>query len=382
MKRRNNLYEDIASYGNIRLAFLKALRGKRASAEILLFCRDVNASLDKIRTRLLSEHIRWGEYHQFTIMDPKKRVISAAPFADRIIHHAVMNVLEPLFERQMVYRNYACRAGKGMHAAVRYAFSKCKAATWFLKLDIRKYFDSVDHGVLKDCLRRIVKDKKVLGLLDGVIDSYETSPGTGIPIGNLTSQFFANLYLSRLDHYILEQLKPSGYARYMDDFVLWGKSQHELRQALGHIRMFCSEELQLGLKQALLGKTGRGLPFLGFLVKKDGIYLLGKSKRRMVRRAGEIGGELERGKITEEKAAARITSVCAAVLLARTHVFRVRLWHGSRKQTKFAGREPGDPGRWLERCCVRLRGVRLGRRRPWRPGSYSGVPCCVPLSPA
>jgi transposase InsO family protein len=154
MKRRNNLFGNIVDYTNIRMAFLKAIRGKRAAGEALLFCRNIDAHLNEIRTRLLSEHIRWGAYHHFTITDPKKRIISAAPFEDRIIHHAVMNVLEPLFERQMVYHNYACRRDKGMHSAVRYAFSKCKGTAWFLKLDIRKYFDSINHEVLKDCLRR------------------------------------------------------------------------------------------------------------------------------------------------------------------------------------------------------------------------------------
>ncbi|MDR2073737.1 MAG: reverse transcriptase/maturase family protein [Spirochaetaceae bacterium] len=201
MKRQNRLFEEIAAYGNIRLAFLKAIRGKRSTAEVLLFCRDVDARLNEIRTRLLSEPVRWGEYRCFTITDPKKRTISAAPLEDRIIHHAIMNILEPLFERQMIYHNYACRKGKGMHSAVAYAFSKCKGTVWFLKLDIRKYFDSVNHEVLKTTLRRILKDKKTLRLLDGVIDSYGKTPGTGIPIGNLTSQFFGNLYLSPLDHF-------------------------------------------------------------------------------------------------------------------------------------------------------------------------------------
>ena len=344
MKRRNNLFEEIVEYGNIRMAFLKAIQGKRSTAEVLLFCRTVDAHLHEIRTRLLAEPVRWGEYHNFTITDPKKRTISAAPIEDRIIHHAIMNVLEPLFERQMIYHTYACRKGKGTHAAVRYAFSKSKGFPWFLKLDIRKYFDSINHEVLKHCLCRILKDRKVLDLLDGVIGSYEKSPGTGIPIGNLTSQFFANLYLSSLDHYILEQLKSSGYARYMDDFVLWAHTRQELRHALRHIKTFCSGELKLDLKQALIGKTGQGLPFLGFLITQSGIYLLGKSKRRIVRHVGEIREGLLAGELTEEKAANRITSVCAAVSLARTHGFRVRLWYGNRLANKVCGHEPGETG--------------------------------------
>jgi retron-type reverse transcriptase len=206
MKRQNRLFERIADYQNIRLAFLKTLRGKRSSAQAILFCGNADGNLETIRRRLNREPITWGGYTSFTITDPKERVISSAPFEDRIIHHAVMNILEPVFEGQMIYHTYACRKNKGTHAAVRYAFSRCKSSPWFLKLDMRKYFDSIDHGVLKKQLARLIKDRGVLKLLDGIIDSYEKTPGAGLPIGNLTSQFFANLYLSSLDHFILEIL--------------------------------------------------------------------------------------------------------------------------------------------------------------------------------
>lgn len=163
----------------------------------------------------------WGHYHQFTIYDPKVRVISAAPFCERVMHHAIMNVLEPVFENHLMFHSYACRKGKGIQAAILYAFSCSKAHHWFLKLDIRKFFDSISHQILKNQLRRLFKDTRLLFLLDSLIDSYQTSPATGLPIGNLTSQFFANHYLFAMDHYILEKLRPRAYVRYMDDFVLW-----------------------------------------------------------------------------------------------------------------------------------------------------------------
>jgi retron-type reverse transcriptase len=131
MKRQNNLFENIADYGNIRMAFLKAIKGKRSSAAAVLFCRDVDGNLEKIRRRLAAKNVEWGPYTSFVITDPKERIITAAPFENRIIHHSIMNILEPLFERQMVYHSYACRKDKGMHSAVRYAFSKCKGTAWF-----------------------------------------------------------------------------------------------------------------------------------------------------------------------------------------------------------------------------------------------------------
>jgi retron-type reverse transcriptase len=323
MKRQNYLFNQINEYQNIRLAFLKAIRGKRHTADVLLFVREIDANLQRIRERLLTKNPEWGGYRHFTITDPKERVISAAPIADRIIHHAIMNILEPLFERQLIFHTYACRKNKGTHAAVRFAFTHCKSSAWFLKLDIRKYFDSIDHAVLKNQLARFIKDNDVLRLLDSIIDSYCTQPGKGLPIGNLTSQFFANLYLSRLDHYILEQLKPTAYVRYMDDFVLWGTDKATLQGALELIRDFTVKELRLQIKQPVLGNTSQGLPFLGFMIKKSGIFLLRKSKRRMVNRITELKRDLFKQKISEETAAARLTSVYAAVLLVRTRAFRV-----------------------------------------------------------
>jgi hypothetical protein len=329
MKRQNHLFEHIVDYQNIRLAFLKAVRGKRASPAVVFFCRNIDKNLLRLRQRLLVEdlEVEWGAYRQFTITDPKQRIISAVPFEDRIIHHAVMNVLEPVFERQFIFHTYACRKGKGTHAAVKFAFSTGKANPYFLKLDMRKYFDSIDHAVLKSQLVRLIKDKKIISLLFGIIDGYCTTEGKGIPIGNLTSQFFANVYLSAMDHFILENLRPQGYARYMDDFVLWEQDKNRLKQQLDVIQSYVNDTLHLTLKQPILGKTAQGLPFLGFLIKDRGIYVLQKSKQRMWNRAKTISGETGT-LISEEKAQERLLSVFAAVGLARTNAIRYNILHG------------------------------------------------------
>jgi retron-type reverse transcriptase len=387
---RNCLFERIADYHNIRLAFLKAIRGKRSTPEVLLFCRNVDRNLRTIQNRLIAGNIQWGACRSFTITDPKRRVISAAPIEDRILHHAIMNILEPLFERQMIYHTYACRKDRGTHAAIQYAFSKSKGFPWFLKLDIRKYFDSMHHDVLKRLLARLVKDKKILRLLTGIIDSYAVTPGRGLPIGNLTSQFFANLYLSSLDHYILEQLKPCAYVRYMDDFVVWGLTKDYLQNVLHLIRDYTANRLNIQIKEPVFGKTEQGLPFLGFLMKQKGIFLLCKSKNRMKARIEDIKKELAHGDISEEAAAGRITSVYAAVQLARTRRFRVRLWYGNGLASKICGHEPGEPGRELEQQCVQLHGCQPEQQQPqqqeqqqpqqqeqqpWFPGGFA------PLSP-
>jgi hypothetical protein len=194
-----------------------------------------------------------------------------------------------------------------------------------LKLDIRRYFDSIDHDTLKELLRGLIKDTAVMALLEGLIDSYETTPGRGVPIGNLTSQYFANFYLSGLDHFILEQLRPEGYCRYMDDFVLWAPGHTELKTMLAAIEGYVRETLRLALKPPVFGGSNRGLPFLGFLIKKDAIYLMQKSKRRVQKRMADIDGALRGGLITEEKAAERARSVFAAISPARTNRLRKKV---------------------------------------------------------
>ncbi|MGA2143220.1 MAG: reverse transcriptase/maturase family protein [Brevinematales bacterium] len=353
MKRKSNLFESIIDYQNINEAWLKSIKGKRKSTGVLLFSRNVSENLKTIRDRLISDSPGWGNYRSFIVTDPKKRLISAAPFEQRIMHHSIMNILEPIFERQLIFHCYACRKGKGMHAAVQYAFNQCKACRYFIKLDVRKYFDSIDHETLKRQLYHLIKDDRTLSLLYGIIDSYHTlsgtsiQPGKGLPIGNLTSQFFANLYLSCLDHYILEHLKPAGYVRYMDDFVLWHDDKLVLQKMFCSLKLYAENILSLELKQPVLGRTGQGLPFLGFLIKSSGIFLLRKSKRRMSTRAKSIESDLAMGIIGEELAALRAVSVNAAVILARCLSFRIKLWNGS-----GFGHEPRHTGRQLEQQCV------------------------------
>lgn len=315
VRRTKFLFDRITDFDNIRLAWLKARRGKGWTFSVRRFSRDVNGALDRIRCRLLSEYPAWGKYRQFTITDPKERVISAAPFEDRVMHHAIMNVLEPVFERQMVFHTYACRRGKGTHRAVLQAHELCRRNPFVLKLDVRKYFDSIDHKILKEMLRRLIKDAPALRLLDSIIDSYAASesPARGIPIGNLTSQFFANLYLSPLDHLILERTRATGLVRYMDDLLVFGGTRRELRLVMRTVEDFCRDRLSLTTKEPILVPTERGVPFLGYLVQSGGIRLL-RAKERAKRRAlSKLAALHESGAIDGEAAAARMNAVCNVI---------------------------------------------------------------------
>lgn len=316
MKRTSSLFEKIVSYENVRLAYLKARKGKTSKKSIRNFAKNVNENLFLVQKNLKSNPPVLSKYTQFKITDPKERIISVVPFLDRVMHHAIINILEPIFERQFIFHTYACRKEKGTHAAARYALKKAKSSKYFLKLDVKKYFDSINHAILKSFLTRIIKDGRCLSLLFSVIDSYSSSfsyknKQKGLPIGNLTSQFFANFYLSPLDHYVLEKMKPKGYVRYMDDIVVFSDSKSEVKNIFCLIKKFCREKLLLVLKQPILGNCKSGVPFLGWRISSCGIYVLQKTKRRMKSKLRLIQRECNSGRITEEKASEKSCAVLA-----------------------------------------------------------------------
>ena len=319
MKRVGKLFEEICCIQNLHEAYYKASKNKRLTAGYIHFRKNAEKNLAFLRQLLLDGKYKHGKYRHFTITDPKQCLISAATFSDRVIHHAIMNVLEPVFERQFIFHTYACRKGKGTHAAARYAFKCAKSSAYFLKLDVKKYFDSIDHAVLKQLLCRIIKDSRCLSLLFCVIDSYKVpfeggSSGRekGLPIGNLTSQFFANFYLSLLDHFVLEKLKPKAYVRYMDDIVIFDDSLLRLKQIFNDVSVFCLEKLVLSLKIPVFGKCRNGVPFLGWKLSSKDIQILKKTRRRMKQKLLLIETELSAGKISLEKACERAKSVYAS----------------------------------------------------------------------
>lgn len=312
MKRTSSLFEKIVSYENIRLAYLKARKGKTSKKSVRNFARNVNENLFLVQKNLTSNPPVLSKYTQFKIFDPKERTISVVPFLDRVMHHAIINILEPVFERQFIFHTYACRQKKGTHAAARYALKKAKSCKYFLKLDVKKYFDSIDHAILKSFLTRIIKDGRCLSLLFSVIESYfSENEKKGLPIGNLTSQFFANFYLSSLDHFVLEKMKVKGYVRYMDDIVVFSDSKADVKNIFCLIKKFCREKLLLVLKQPILGTCKSGVPFLGWRISSDGIFILQKIKHRMKSKLRLIQRECNSGKITEEKSIERSVAVFA-----------------------------------------------------------------------
>ncbi len=349
MTRAGNLFDLILTRENFRSAWLKSIRGKSDRPEVLKFRENLDSNLDELCSTLAQERFTFGDYRTFTIHDPKERMICAASFPERVVHHAIMNVLDPVFERCQIADSYACRRGKGTLAAVLRAFHCIKNKDWFLKLDVRKYFDSIDHGILKRMLLGKIKDRAVLDVLDLIIDSYSTLPGKGLPIGNLTSQYFANHYLAALDHEVTDRLRIGPWIRYMDDMLCLCDSKDRLSVLYEDLADFAGGRLSLELKPKILDRSDCGAPFLGFLIKPSGIFLARKSKVRFRKRYHALWHGFGQGLMSEIDFSARSSSLCAHTEIARSRSFRQNVIHG-----RVLWRQPRESRRQLEQRCREL----------------------------
>jgi len=324
MKRLNNLTPLIADPDNLRLAFWKARKAKDAKKEVILFRDDLDNNLLLLREQIHTANINVGNYHYFKIYDPKERMICAASFQERVLHHAIMNICHNTFEKHQIFDSYASRKGKGTYAAINRAKYYTKKYKWFLKLDVRKYFDSIDHIVLKTLLQKKYKDKTLLSIFNQIIDSYQTQFQKGLPIGNLTSQYFANHYLSISDHFIKEKLQVKAYVRYMDDMVLWADNKKELLQCGNKLLAFIKNTLKLKLKPFCLNATKKGLPFLGYLITPIMVRLNRNSKKRFVSKLKFFINKLQNNKITQTDFQNHLVPLLAFTKHANTFNFRTK----------------------------------------------------------
>lgn len=325
MKRKGYLIEHIAEMKNLEWAFYKAKKGKEAKVAVQVFGKELKENLKKLQSQILSGDVEVGDYHYFTIYDPKKRQICAAPFPQRVLHHALMNVCHPFFEKVQISDSYASRIGKGTYAALEKAKKNIRRYKWFLKMDVRKYFDSIHHGALRVQLCRMFKDGCLLRIFDKIIDSYEVSAGRGVPIGNLTSQYFANHYLAVADHFVKEQLCLPAYVRYMDDMVLWHDDKKLLLKAGRDFQNFIKAHLKLELKPFCLNKNTAGLPFLGYLLYPDTVRLAQRSKKRYIRKMKKYEGFLKAGDWTQKVYQKHVMPLTAFTFYANAKAFRKKV---------------------------------------------------------
>lgn len=318
--------------------------GKRQRRVIARFDFAADHNLLELKKRLLSGKYSPGRHRLFYVYDPKHRLISAPPFADRIVHHAVCQMIDPIFDKSFIEDSYACRKNKGAHKAIKRLqnFLRKTKTDYALKCDISKYFAHIDHGILFDLLKKKISDPPTLELLKKIIDSYPE----GIPIGNLTSQLFANIYLDPLDRYIKQDLRRRYYLRYVDDFLILGESKDDLRQVLKNITEFLKNNLKLELhpKKVRIFPTRLGVDFVGYVVFPDHIRLRSKNVRKFRKRLKKLTFQLERGKIDREYFESSIHSWIGHASHADSFRLRQKLFASANLQAFFPIPSPA-PGK-------------------------------------
>lgn len=282
---------------NLLEAWREFLSGKRGKRDVQEFGIDLMDNLFSLHNDLIHHTYRHGGYQAFNISDPKPRNIHKARVRDRLLHHAIHRVLYPFFERTFIADAFSCRVGKGTHAAINkfrsfsYEVGKNNTRTcWVLKCDIRKFFASIDHAVLTEILCLYIPDADTLWLLEKVIESFSsTAPGKGLPLGNLTSQLFVNIYMNEFDQFAKHKLKAKYYIRYADDFIILSDSRGWLESLVPRMKEFLEEKLRLALHpdKVLIKTVASGIDFLGWVNFPNHRVLRTTTRRRMMRRIEE-----------------------------------------------------------------------------------------------
>lgn len=286
-------YSNLISIENLFQAWEEFRKGKKKKKDVMFFERNLEDNLFSLYLKLVSKTYRHGGYEDFYVTDPKRRHIHKAAVSDRIVHHLLYKYLYLLFDKTFIYDSYSCRLEKGTHKGVlrlerflRKASNNYSKDSWALKLDIKKFFANVDHEILLNLLRRKTEEEDILGLLKEVIQSFCTEKGKGIPLGNLTSQVFANIYMNQLDQFIKHELKIKYYLRYADDFVIIGSERKELEDYIEPIAGFLKENLKLQLhpNKMIIRKLSWGIDFCGYIILPHYILPRTKTKRRIIKR--------------------------------------------------------------------------------------------------
>lgn len=293
MKVYKDLYEQITSTESLFLAWEEFRRGKQSKSDVMKFEWQLEENIFALHRDLQADKYKHGSYRAFYIHDPKQRLIHKATVRDRVLHHAIFKVLNPIFEETFIANSFSCRAGKGTHKGVKTLakilrrVSKNHTGPCFtLKCDIHKFFASVDHHILLGILEERLDDHRTFALLESIIGSFNSvgQLGKGLPIGNLTSQLFANVYMNEFDQFIKQELKIKNYVRYTDDFIIVSHSANYLEDLVTKIKEFLANSLELELHPNKIStrKYISGIDFLGYVIFPYHIKLRTKTKRRIL----------------------------------------------------------------------------------------------------
>ena len=325
-KQYTDLFDELTSFSNLFLAYRKAARGKRGQAAVAGFEFDLEGQLLQLQRELRGHTYRPGPYRSFYLREAKRRWVSAAPFRDRVVHHALCNAIEPLFERTFIGDSYANRVGKGTHRALDRAQQFARGHRHVLQCDIVQFFPSVDHAILRSILARKIADAEVLRLIERILASGEGVlaqeydmvyfPGDdlfaaqrprGLPIGNLTSQFWANVYLNELDQFVKRSLRCRAYLRYVDDFMLFADDKRLLWAWKEALRGFLQGlRLVMHERQSTVYPVHNGIPFLGFRLYATHRRLKRRNGVAFARRLRGWYGSVARGEMSVEQLHARV----------------------------------------------------------------------------
>ena len=289
MKRVGNLYNKIINIDNLRLADEKARKGKVKSYGVILHDKNKDNNILLLHEKLKNKEYKTSEYNIFKIYEPKERDIYQLPYyPDRIVHHAVMNILEPIWVSMFTADTFSCIKGRGIHGCwkkVKKALIDEQGTKYCLKIDIRKYYPTINHEILKSLIRKKIKCNDTLELLDEIIDSAD-----GVPIGNYLSQYFANIYLTYFDHYVKEKMKVKYYFRYADDMVFLHQDKKELRKILNEVRAYLKNELELELKHnyQIFPTQIRGIDFVGYVFRNSHTLIRKSIKQNFCRKIAKL----------------------------------------------------------------------------------------------
>ncbi|OED43781.1 hypothetical protein AB833_03110 [Chromatiales bacterium (ex Bugula neritina AB1)] len=301
--------QDIADWHWLARCTRLAARGKRSRESVQRYLNQFERSTSQVAAALRNGCLPYGSYRPFSINDPKPRVIHAAPFADRVAHHALIGRMADRFERSQVESSYACRPGKGCHASIIAAQKIAARSPYLLKMDVHSYFAFVDHEILLSLLQRLFKGQGLFKLLNNVLASFHTLPGRGLPIGALTSQYFANYYLDEFQRALRRQHGVIDELRYMDDHWVGCASKQAARDTVSFTNEWLQQHRKLSVKPVQIQRSAIGLPFCGFRVSSKGLRMGRRRIRAIKKHYQQIGRDYSAGVIGESKAKHRLTSV-------------------------------------------------------------------------
>ncbi len=291
--------------------------GKRKKSDVALFELHLEDNIFRLHKELISKKYIPGSYADFYICDPKRRHIHKASIRDRVLYQAVFRVLYPIFEKHFIYDSFSSRNKKGTHLGVIRLNNACRKVSrnwniqaYVLKCDVRKFFDSIDHGILKELIARKISDTDALKLIDSIFSSFEKEKGKALPLGNVTSQLFANIYFNELDQFMKHKMKTKYYFRYCDDFVVVHADRKFLEQTLEEVKNFLNEKLLLELhpQKIEIRKVNQGIDFLGYVIVPHVRVIRTKTKKRILKKLAYKFKKFQQGDLSKEQFSGTINS--------------------------------------------------------------------------